>query len=76
MQSRAYYWISIRTCIAWCLVGGISPDGSRWIACLLASERREFTADGKTMSIIGKNLSSPEHTISFTAVHKQVTQPA
>ena len=43
---------------------------------VLASERREFTADGKTMTIVVKDLSSPEHTISSTAVYKQVAQPA
>jgi hypothetical protein len=43
---------------------------------VLASERREFSADGKTMSIIVKDLTSAEHTISSTAVYKQVAQPA
>ena len=42
---------------------------------VLASERREFTADGKTMSIFVRDLSSPEHTISSTAVYKKVEQP-
>jgi hypothetical protein len=43
---------------------------------VLASERREFSADGKTMSITVTDATS-EHAVSSKAVHqKRVTRPA
>lgn len=42
---------------------------------VLASERRELTADGKTMSITVKDLTSTEAPISSTAVYKKVQAP-
>jgi hypothetical protein len=43
---------------------------------VLASERREFTADGKIMSIIVKDTTSAEHPVSSTAVYRKVAQPS
>jgi hypothetical protein len=43
---------------------------------VLASERREFTADGKTMSIIVKDTTSAENAVSSTAVYRKVAQPS
>jgi hypothetical protein len=43
---------------------------------VLASERREFTADGKTMSIIVRDATSAEHAVSSTAVYRKVAQPS
>lgn len=42
---------------------------------VLASERRELTADGKTMSITVKDVTSAEHPISSTAVYRKVAGP-
>jgi hypothetical protein len=39
---------------------------------VLASERREFSADGKTMAITVKDATSAEHPVSSKAVYKKL----